>query len=140
MKVLLDTNVVLDVLLQRGAWLAEADAIWQASVDDRLESCITTSSLTDIYYISRRLVGEQAAREAVRKCLDVLTILTVDKDTLEQAHALAVADFEDALQVSAAARNGLDALVTRDPDDFAACPISVLSPTDLVTQLRQTAG
>jgi len=135
-KVLLDTNVVLDVLLQRGPWLAGAEAIWQASIDGRLESCITASSLTDIYYISRRLVGEQAARETVRKCLDVLTILTVDKETLEQAHALAVADFEDALQISAAQRNGLNALVTRDPNDFTACPIPVLSPTELAAQLQ----
>ena len=75
MKVLLDTNVVLDVLLQRGPWMARAEAIWQASIHGRLESCITASSLTDIYYISRRLVGEQAARETVQKCLDVLTTL-----------------------------------------------------------------
>jgi len=94
---------------------AGAAVIWQASIDGRLESCITASSLTDIYYISRRLVGEQAARETVRKCLDVLTILTVDSETLEQAHALAVADFEDALQISAAQRNGLNALVIQWP-------------------------
>ena len=52
MKVLLDTNVILDVLLRQGQWLAEAEVVWQASTDGRLESCATASSLTDIYYIS----------------------------------------------------------------------------------------
>src|SRR5260370_42494702 len=107
MKVLLDTNVVLDVLLQRGQWLAEAEAIWQASMDGRLVPCISASSLTDIYYISRRLVGREQARQAVRQCLDVLVILSTDSDTLEQAYAFQANDFEDGLQIASAARNGI---------------------------------
>jgi|GEM_PF-4363418 len=58
-KVLLDTNVVLDVLLERGGWPAEASVLWQASADGRLGSCVTASSLTDTYYISRRLKGKR---------------------------------------------------------------------------------
>lgn len=136
MKVLLDTNVVLDVLLRRGEWLAEAEAIWQASLDGSLESCITASSLTDIYYIGRRLVGDQAAREAVRKCLDVLTVVPVDEETLEAAYALSAGDFEDALQIASAMRNDVEAIVTRDPDDFISAPVRVLSPTELAASLR----
>jgi predicted nucleic acid-binding protein len=138
MRVLLDTNVVLDVLLQRGEWLAGAQAIWQASIDGGLESCITASSLTDIYYISRRLVGAQAARHTVRTCLDSLSIMTVDKETLEQAYALPVNDFEDALQMAAAVRNGLTALVSRDPSGFSGSPVPVLSPAELVARLQAT--
>jgi predicted nucleic acid-binding protein len=136
MKVLLDTNVVLDVLLRRGEWLAEAEAIWQASLDGRLESCITASSLTDIHYIGRRLTGDPAAREAVRKCLDALTVLPVDEETLEAAYALSAGDFEDALQIAAAIRNDVEAIVTRDPDDFTSAPVRVLSPTELAASLR----
>ena len=136
MKVLLDTNVVLDVLLKRGEWLVEAEAVWQASLDGRLESCITASSLTDIYYIGRRLVGGQAAREALRKCLDVLTILPVDEETLEAAYALTASDFEDGLQIASAVRHGAEAIVTRDPDDFAGAPVRVWSPTELAASLR----
>ena len=137
MRVLLDTNVVLDVLLQRGQWLADAEVIWQASVDGQLESCVTASSLTDIYYISRRLVGGQAARQAVRECLNVLTVLPVDKETLEQSYSLDANDFEDAVQISTAARNGLNAIITRNPNDFTGSSVSVLSPTELVALLRR---
>lgn len=136
MKVLLDTNVVLDVLLRRGEWLAEAEAIWQASLDGRLESCITASSLTDIYYIGRRLTGDSAAREAVQKCLDALAVLPVDEETLEAAYALSTDDFEDALQIASAIRNDVEAIVTRDPDDFTNAPVRVLSPTELAASLR----
>ena len=136
MKVLLDTNVVLDVLLERGEWLAEASIIWQASADGRLESCVTASSLTDIYYISRRLKGKETARQTIQKCLQILTILAVNKETLEQAYSLDLADFEDAVQIASAARNRLDAILTRNPKDFIGSSVRVLSPTDLVTALR----
>jgi predicted nucleic acid-binding protein len=57
MKLLLDTNIVLDMLLGRGPWLAAASMIWQAGLDGRLTSYITASSLTDIYYIVRKTAG-----------------------------------------------------------------------------------
>ena len=136
MRVLLDTNVVLDVLLERGEWLTEASVIWQASAEGRLEGCVTASSLTDIYYISRRLKGKETARQAIQKCLQILIILPVDKETLEQAYVLDLADFEDAVQIASAARNRMDAIITRNPKDFISSSVVVLSPTDLVAALR----
>ncbi len=139
MRVLLDTNVVLDVLLRRGEWLDEAEVIWQASVDERLIACLTASSLTDIYYIGRRLVSASAARQAVRQCLDCLRLLLVDRDVLEQAYALPTVDFEDALQIAAAVRHGADAIVARDASGFADSPITVLSPIQLAAHLRTSS-
>ena len=89
MRVLLDTNVVLEVLLQRGEWLADAEAIWQASVDGRLQACIGASSLTDIYYIIRRTTGRDIARASVERCLTELMILPVDRAVLHQAPSAA---------------------------------------------------
>jgi predicted nucleic acid-binding protein len=135
LRVLLDTNVVLDVLLRRSPWLTEAESIWQASQDGRLETCITASALIDIYYITRKLVGGTQARQVVRDCLDALTILPVDEAALEQAYETGTADLEDALQIACAARASLDAIITRDPAGFAGSPIAVLSPTELTTRL-----
>lgn len=105
MRVLLDTNVVLDVLLQRGDWLADGEAIWQASIDGRLEACIGASSLTDIYYIIRRTAGHDVARASVERCLAELMILPVDRAVLQQAHVLGGDDFEDALQIAIASQS-----------------------------------
>jgi predicted nucleic acid-binding protein len=129
MKVLLDVNIVLDVLLQRQPWLADAEAIWDAASDGRLNCCLCGSSLTDIFYIARKLVGQDPAREIVRKCLDNLTILTVDHRALEDAHARPEGDFEDAMQIAVAIHAGVDAIVTRDLTGFANSPVPVWSPT-----------
>jgi predicted nucleic acid-binding protein len=135
MRVLLDTKVVLDVLLQRLPWLTDADAIWQAGMDGRLEACITASSLTDLFYIARRLKDEATARQAIRSCLDNLTILPVDNSVLETAYQLPISDYEDAVQPGCAAGNRMDALVTRDPAGFIGCTVLVLSPAQLAQQL-----
>jgi predicted nucleic acid-binding protein len=135
MNVLLDTNIVLDVLLERAEWLAEAEIIWNASSDGRLCSHVTASSVTDVYYISRRLVGSERARQAVRRCLDRLLIIRVGGERLEDAFAMAGADFEDDLQIACARAEGLDAIVTRNPSDFAGSPIPGLTPAELIARL-----
>lgn len=136
MRVLLDTNVVLDVLLRRGDWVSQGEVVWQESVAGRLEGCITASSLTDVFYIARRLAGQDRARQAIRECLDALTVLSVGREDLECAYGLAATDFEDAVQISATIRAGLDAIVTRDPSGFAESPVPVWSPSQLVASLR----
>lgn len=135
MRFLLDTNVVLDLLLQRGEWLADADRIWQANAEGQLVACITASALTDIYYVSRRLAGQLRARDAVRACLDALTILSVDQEALAAAFARGGSDFEDDLQIACAERYSVDAIVTRDLDGFAGSSSLLLSPARLIAQL-----
>ncbi|HET6884007.1 MAG TPA: PIN domain-containing protein [Pirellulales bacterium] len=135
MRVLLDTNVVLDVLLQRAEWLADAERVWQASADGRLTACITASTITDIYYVSRRLVGQQKARDAIRACLDTLSVLSVDHATLTAAFARNGTDFEDDVQMASAQFHGLDAIVTRDAGGFSGSAVTVISPKELIERL-----
>lgn len=138
MKVLLDTNVVLDVLLARGPWLASAGAIWNASQSGKLTACITSSSVTDIYYVLRKAAGAAVAKQAVRDCLDVLMILPVIPADLETAWNSGIGDFEDALQVACSVREGLDSIVTRNIADFAGAPIPIWTPDELVVRLTSS--
>jgi predicted nucleic acid-binding protein len=139
MKVLLDVNVVLDVLLERQQWLLDAQAVWDAASDSRLECCLCASSLTDIFYIARKLVGQDSAREIIRKCLENLTILPVDHRVLEDAHARQEGDFEDALQIAVAIHAGVDAIITRDLSGFADSPVPVWSPTQLAQHMKSVS-
>lgn len=136
MKVLLDVNVVLDVLLQREEWLADAQAIWDAADAGTLDCCLATSSVTDIYYIARKLVGQEQASEIVRQCLEALTILPVDHAVLATAHARPEPDFEDAVQMAVAVSVAVDAIVTRDASGFAQSPVPVWTPQQLHEALR----
>ena len=136
MRILLDTNVVLDVLLKRDPWQADASAIWLAIDGGSITAYLTASSVIDIFYVARRLTDIVRARQSVQVCLDAFNIGAVDRSTLERAQALSGSDFEDNVQIACAELNGLDAIVTRNSADFEGSPIAIWSPAECLKQLR----
>ena len=134
-RVLLDTNVVLDVLLDRKPWVTEASALWAAVDRGQLVAAISASTVTDIYYIARRSLSKEKAREAVTLCLATFLIAGVDAVTLRRALASAGEDFEDNVQAACAQQLALNAIVTRDTEGFAVCPLPVLTPAQCLLSL-----
>lgn len=139
MRVLLDTNVILDLMLRRDPWRVEAEAIAQAGADGRLQAHVCASAITDIFYISRRLIGAERARDIVRLCLDRLQVVSVTHGLLDAAERRGGGDFEDDLQAECAAESHLDAIVTRDPKGFASSPVPALTPAELLARLPNVA-
>lgn len=138
MKVLLDTNVVLDVLLEREPFLADSKAVWQACDDGRIQGYVLASAVTDIYYIARKTAGGAVARRAVEVCLAAFSVCMVDQEVLERALELAGSDYEDNVQIAAAMQSKVDAIVTRDPHDYAHASVTVITPTALLAQLASS--
>lgn len=136
MRILLDTNVVLDVLLGREPWQAEASAIWQAVDEGQVVAYVPASAITDIYYVARKLTDLVRARRSVQVCLDAFHVCAVDRFVLERALVLSGSDYEDNVQIACAELNGLDAIVTRDPDDYEGSPIAIWSPAQCLKNLR----
>ena len=135
MNVFLDLNVVLDFLLQRSPWNAEADAIWEANRDGRINAAVSAAALPTIFYIVRRTAGWDVARDAIDDCLLSLEILSVDLVIVNSAQSLPARDFEDNLQAACAIEHGCDVIVTRDGKGFPGLPIEVLSPSELLARL-----
>jgi predicted nucleic acid-binding protein len=98
MRVLVDTNVVLDVLLKREPWVTEAAAVWRLCSEAAITGYVSASSFTDIYYVARRHTDRERARTALRLCLDTFAVCPIDQSTLERAYSLPGDDFEDNLQ------------------------------------------
>ena len=135
MKALLDINVPLDVLLAREPWLADSRSIWDAHNRRAIVGHVAAHGLTNLFYIARRIVGIEKARQAVSLCLRTFEILPVGRAELELAESLAGNDFEDNLVLACAMVAGLDAIVTRDPKGFVGSAIPVVSPAELRAQL-----
>ena len=77
MRVLLDTNIILDVLLNRRPWILNSKNIWQANNERRITAYITGTTLTDIFYIARRIADYSIAQKAIIMCLEAFEICTV---------------------------------------------------------------
>ncbi|MBA7654255.1 hypothetical protein ES703_62131 [subsurface metagenome] len=135
MRVLLDTNIVLDVLLKREPWVSNSKSIWQANDDGRITGYIAGTTLTDIFYIARKITDFSTAQEAVKTCLEAFEICTVDHRALELAVTFQGNDFEDNLQIACANIESLDAIVTRDPEGFKNSPVLILTPEKILKKI-----
>jgi len=136
MRVLLDANIVLDLLLARLPWQAEATAILQAHRESRLTTLVTSLTIANVFYVGRRHAGLARARHAVRECLDVFEVVGVDRATLLTADSLPGSDFEDNVQMAAGVQAGADAVVTRDPAGFVGGPLLAVTPQELLVRLQ----
>lgn len=134
---LLDTNVILDALLERSPWETDAGAIMQADLDGQFVAYVTATSLTDIFYVTRRQAGRERAWELVQATLNQLSIISVGGDELEAAVMLEGNDFEDNLQIACAMSLQLDFIVTRDSSGFTGSPMPVLTPQQLLSRLSE---
>lgn len=133
MRVLIDTGVVLDFLLERQPFVESAAKLFQQIDNGQIEGFITATTITNIYYILRKAAGSTIAIDAVSQILTDLNICMVDRQILKQAVDLNFQDFEDAVQYSCAFASQVDAIVTRDTSGFVAAEIPVISPDELNT-------
>ncbi|MEI6445349.1 MAG: PIN domain-containing protein [Nostocales cyanobacterium ELA583] len=138
MRVLVDTNIVLDFLLQREPFSQDAELLFQAIDSGQVIGYVTATTLTDIFYISRKhTLSIEQARQAVSETLTVMVICPVNRAVLESAFKSGLADFEDAVQIFCAVEQGLDAILTRDAKGFLSSSIPVLSIQELLQRLRR---
>ncbi len=131
MRILIDTNVVLDFLLDRQPFAEDAAKVFEKIDAGQVEGFIAATTITNIYYIVRKAGGAVAALGAIVQILTDLHICAVDKEILEQAIALNFKDFEDAVQCACGIAHGVDAIVTRDASGFTKAGILVIAPGEL---------
>jgi predicted nucleic acid-binding protein len=127
-KVLFDTNIVLDVLLDRRPHADASAAAWAAVEIGRSEGRLTAHAITTIHYLIRKETGDAKARRIVSAILRVFGVAPVDSAVLQEALQLPLADFEDAVTVAAARCAGCECIVTRDPKGFRGSPLRSLTP------------
>lgn len=135
MKILIDTNVVLDLLLEREPFVETAIALFEQIERGNLEGYVAATTITNIFYIIRKTEGSEVALAAIHRLLIGLRFCAVNRQTVETALSLGLKDFEDSIQLACATLNQLDGIVTRDHKDFISSNLPIYSPTELLKQL-----
>ncbi len=138
MRVLLDTDVVLDVFLEREPFVQDAPVIWLANEQGRIEGYVSAITPVNVFYVVRRTKKDGAvARNAVAELLSLLRVCLLDHAILQTAYASPMTDFEDAVQHASAAARQLDAIITRNVGDYAQATLPVFTPADFLAHLTQ---
>jgi predicted nucleic acid-binding protein len=134
-KVLFDTNVILDLLLDRAPFSAVAAQLCARVERGDLEGCLCATTVTTVRYLAAKVVGASSARQHLRQLLALLEVAPVNRLVLEAALSAPFADFEDAVVHEAARHAGAQGLVTRNVGDFKRATLPVYSPMELMNVL-----
>ena len=132
MKILLDTNIVLDYLLQRKQYFDYSRKIFNWAINNKIRAYISASAITDIYYIIKKAKDNDTALNFIRDIFKFVQIAGVDKNVILAALKYNINDFEDAVQNAAATYSGIKIIVTRNIKDFKNSDIKVITPDNFI--------
>ncbi|MGK7948802.1 MAG: type II toxin-antitoxin system VapC family toxin [Xenococcaceae cyanobacterium] len=132
MKVLFDTNIILDFALERQPWFVNSEQIIYFAEQQQILGYVSASTISDLYYIIRKITGKELALEFVVNLTTICQVAAVDSSVISMALNVNFKDFEDAIQYSTAIVNNLDAIVTRNPQDFPVQIPKILTPSQLI--------
>ena len=132
MKILLDTNVVLDVLLAREPFVENAARIFAMVERGEAEGLLCATTLTTVDYLLCQSLSEREARTAVRLLLSLFEIATVNRVVLDAALEGTMRDFEDAVLAQSASHGGADRIVTRNTQHFRGSPVPAVDPAEFL--------
>ena len=135
MRVLVDTNVVLDVLLARRPFVVASAEVFGLVEHARIEGLLCATTITTIDYLLTQAMPRPAARQALQKILALFEIAPVNRAVLEEAIRSKVTDFEDAVLDQAGRLAGAEVIVTRNQSDFRLASLKVVGPDELLASL-----
>lgn len=132
MKLLIDTNVILDVLCARPGFVEPASLIWKRCELGLDDGYLSALSIPNIVYVLRKELTPQKTHQVIEQLMLIFYIVDLRATDLLKAAAAQSKDYEDQLQIVAAERIKADYIVTRNMRDFLDSSIAVISPSQLL--------
>ena len=133
--ILLDTDVLIDVALDRHPYSGPASQILDRVEHGAESACIAWHSVSNLYYLIAPSRGGVSARDFIMELTRFVAVAATDTEAVRYAAGLPMPDFEDAMQVAAARACGARTIVTRNVRDYERSPIPGVSPQEALTGL-----
>lgn len=138
MKILVDTNVIIDALTSREPWNESAEKIFLMSANHIMDMYITASAATDIYYLVRKyLHNTEQSKQIMGKLYSLANILDVTEKDCVDALASPMSDYEDAVVERVAERACMDYIVTRNIKDYEHANVKIILPDNFITLMEE---
>lgn len=140
MKVLFDTNVILDVLLDRQLFADDAARLMSLVERSEISGLLCATTVTTIHYLMVKSLGARSAIEHIRLLLSLFEVAPVNRVVIENALERGFSDYEDAVIVEAACHAGAEYIITRNIRDFKKSSIPVYTPSGFIQVLTSFKG
>ena len=136
MKLLLDTNIFIDILLDRKPFSKDSVLVYKMCENGLAQGYVAPITINNIYYICRKSRNPSLIKAFLSKISEDFTIAPMDGKTIEKANRLPISDYEDALQYAMALQNSIDCLITRNVKDFKKMSfLRVYTPEELMEDI-----
>lgn len=135
-KIFVDTNILLDVFLDRQPFCHPAQVLWTLSQTKKIQAAISAISINNIFFIIKKSASIEKAYVAVESLLDFFEIIELNSHILSKAFKMNREDFEDAIQYQSALKFGAEAIVTRDPSGFTKSILPILDTSQYLALLH----
>ena len=133
MKILVDTNVILDIILNRREFVDASKEALEKAINKGDRLFFSCSAITDVYYIVRKQTGDKRiALKAINNMQELFNLLPVDEIVINNALSSKVNDFEDAVLDELASLNEIGFIITRNIIDFSNSRNKCITPTDYI--------
>lgn len=136
-RVLFDSDVLLDVLAQRQPFVIASAQALNTVTQEQVQGDVSGHAVTNIFYILRRQIGSEAARELLSRLLQRIQVASVTDEVIRQALQSSITDFEDAVTSAAANVAGLEMIVTRNTSDFVTSSVPAIMPEEFLATLSE---
>lgn len=135
MKILVDTNVVLDVLCDRQPFTENALTIFKLCEANKVQGILSALSIPNIIYVMRKELDPARIKSVLSTLFLIFAVDDLRSSDLIEAANLPVADYEDALQSICAKRNRSDYIVTRNKKDFVGNSVPAITPKEFLEMI-----
>ena len=132
---LLDTDVLIDLALDRQPYSEPAAALLDRIEATRQTAFIAWHSVANFYYLASPSRGRRRARDFMAELTRFVGVAAGDAESIRYAASLPMKDFEDAMQVAAARSCGASCIVTRNIKDYEGSPIPAITPRQALNRL-----
>lgn len=132
MRLLFDTNIILDIALNREPHYNDSADVFKKIDNKSIFGFITATTITDIYYIAKKEKGHIKAIDFIANLIQIVDVAGIDREIIVNSLTSQFLDFEDAIQSVASSFNNIDFIITRNIRDFSNSEIKAVSPTDFL--------
>lgn len=135
MKVLIDTNIILDVLCKRPDFYEDSAKVFKLCEVKRISGVISALSIPNIMYILRKELDAKKTKEILDNLSLIFSIADLKADDLKKAADMGFKDYEDAVQSACAARIKANYIITRNIRDFTMSKVAAIRPIELLERV-----
>ncbi len=135
MKVLIDTNIILDVLCKRQEFYEDSAKVFKLCEVKKISGVISALSIPNLVYIMRKELDKERIGEILKNLSLIFLITDLKVDDLKKAADMDFKDYEDAVQIACATRIKANYIITRNIKDFTKSKVTAIKPAELFNRI-----